>query len=158
MEELKVAGWSNWESEYPNIDFNVYDQGTVIGCVLNEVTSKGLVFSAQDHQYHPLGVPVFDNGTCLRCSMRAWAYIMASSRGSNDYMEYYMDVPEESVLPSNEAKVPADEAEKDNGALPVIIGPDQELIMESVSMGVELMTTDKALKIMFPLYKQKYGN
>jgi hypothetical protein len=67
-------------------------------------------------------------------------------------------VPEESVLPLNEAKAPVDEGEKDNGALPVIIGPDQEIIMESVSMGVELMTTDKALKVMFPLYKRKYGN
>lgn len=157
MKELKVVGWSSWESEYPNIDFGVYDQGTVISGVLSEIMTNGLLFSAQDHQNHPLGVPVFENGTCLHCSMRTWAYIMASAKGSNDYMEYYMDVPEETVLPTDEATVPADEEEKDNGALPVIIGPDQELIMQSVSIGVDLLTTDKALKIMFPLYKGKYG-
>ena len=161
MEELKIVGWTSYDSEYPNLDFStgVIQNTQVVMIIVKEIIEKGYVFGGDSHQNDSHGVPLFSNGCVLRCSMRAWGFIMAMARqdsneqGIANYMNYYMQVEDE-VLPSEEGAV---EKGPSNDALPMIIGPDQNLIQESIMAGVELMTTDKAIKTMYPLYKMKYG-
>ncbi|MCR5078328.1 MAG: hypothetical protein K6B65_00155 [Bacilli bacterium] len=157
MDLLQVVGWTSYDSEYPTVDFHKHDQSEVMQATIAGILEEGLLFSGATHQNSEKGVPVFNEGTCLRCSMRAWANIMAASHGSSEYMSYYMDCEDEEVLSEKDLAVLPNEEEKDNGALPALIGPDQQMILESISMGFELMTTDKALLEMYPLYKHKFG-
>lgn len=91
--------------------------------------------------------------------MRAWGMIMAlahkeMAEEGPDYMAFYMDAADP-CFPERETAFARGE---DNDALPVLIGPDQELIMQTLEFGIDLMTLDKAIREMFPLYKRRYLN
>ena len=157
MESLQIIGWTSYDSDYPNIDFAIYGQTIILGLFFQEIVEHNLCFSGEDHQNHPLGVPLFSNGCVLRMSMRAFAFIMSSIKNSDNgeaYLDFYMNV-EDRVLPTEEGNI---EPGEDTGALPVLLPADQQLILDSISADVDLLTTDKAILSMYPLYKQKYSN
>ena len=159
MDELSLVGWMSYDADYPNINFKEHDQNAVLGLVLREISGHGYAFSGQDHQNRDACVPLFSNGCVLRCSMRAWGMIMASAHKEMaeegpDYMAFYMDAADP-YFPERETAFARGE---DNDALPVLIGPDQELIMQTLEFGIDLMTLDKAIREMFPLYKRRYLN
>lgn len=160
MENLTIIGWTDYDSDYPNIDFSIYPQNLIIGLLVNEIKNHNYLFSGRDHQYSDLCVPVFSNGCVLRSSMRAWGMFMAlayndmSENNIPNYMNYY-DGIENSNIPTEKADISCGE---ENDALPVLVGPDQSLIQETLSLGIDLITYDKAIKYMYPLYKQKLSN
>lgn len=156
-EDLKIVGWGSYDSKYPNLNFEEYPQNLVNYLVIEEIKKNGYSFSGQDHQNHFFGAPIFSNGTMLRCSMRTWGILMAVSHGDvvngqPNYMDYYIDCEEEK-FPEQDADVKIGE---ENDALPVLVGPDAEMIMQAISTGCELVTLDKAILTLYPLYKIKY--
>lgn len=158
MGKLKVVGWTDWDSTYPTIDFRNYEQQEVIEAVMDAVMDEGLLFTGLTHQNNAHGVPVFDNGTCLRCSMRAWGALMAGFYAEDDYMNYYMETEYNEVTSEKNPDVPPNEEEFNNGALPMLIPPDQQVMSQALSFGVEFVTSDKAIRIFWPLYKRRFGS
>ena len=152
MSKLTIIGWNDYDSNYPNINFENYSQQEIISLVMKEIKEHQYKFSGQDHQNKENCVPLFSNGCVLRCSMRTWAILMASANQDDNYMNYYMDVDEEKY-PKEKTDI---ELREENDALPVLVGPDQQLIMDSITNDIELMTFDKAIKEMYPLYKRKH--
>lgn len=157
MSDIKLIGWTNYDSSYPNISFDVYPQQVILSLLIEEIKSHQYKFSGADHQNHDCCVPLFSNGKALRCSMRAWGVIMASAYSDKDhkydYMDFYLDV-DDSIYPKKESTI---EKAEDDETLPAIIGPDQDIIMESLQMNIPLMSQDKAIKAMYPLYEMKYN-
>ena len=152
MNGLSLIGWTSYDEDYPNINFEDYPQNEVFGLVLTAIKEGGYSFSGQDHQNRERCVPLFSNGCALRCSMRAWGLLMAAAHGQQDYMAYYMEA-ENPSYPDTKATAKRGD---DNDALPVLIQPDQELILQTLEAGIDLVTTDKAILEMFPLYKGRY--
>ena len=158
-EELKIVGWGSYDSDYPNINFKEYSQQLVNSLVIEEIRKNGYSFSGEDHQNYEYGAPIFSNGTILRCSMRVWGVFMAVSHGDvvngqPNYMDYYVDCEEEK-LPEEEAKIAPGE---ENDAMPVLIGPDVEMIMQSIATKIEIFTYDKAILEVYPFYKMRYSD
>ena len=145
--DLKIVGWTDYESKYPSIVISNEELGAVLGVVVDEIKEKCYSFSGSDHQNSYTGVPVFDNGTCLRASMRSWGMIMSFAYPEVDgsgtqYMDFYMSTPNERKLPN--CKCDIEPATLDN--FNALITPqDSEMISQSVQMGMPFMTTDKAL-------------
>jgi len=59
-----------------------------------EILSKDIHYTGEDHQYSFEGVPVFDDNTYSTFSYRGWGDLMAAIYTSEEkpitYMEYYM--------------------------------------------------------------------
>ena len=107
MDEYKIVGWTDYDSEYPTKRVNEDNLRKVLFAVRKEIMDNKYYFSGEDHQNSLTGVPVFEDGTCFRSSMRCWAQIMASiytdSEGNQrSYMDFYMFMDEESRLPEYE--------------------------------------------------------
>jgi len=155
MADWNILGWVSYDSDYPNVNFEDVDQNTITQKVLENISQNGYRFSGNDHQNHPNGAPLFEGGYVLRCSMRTWGLFMAvANDGNNDYMNYYMDCDDPVYPEDKDVKI---QKGKENDALPVLIGPDQQLVLQSVQLGFELMTTDKAILTLYPLFKMKFG-
>ena len=147
--DLKIVGWTDYDSEYPSITVSNEEIGEVVSIVVDEIKEKGYAFSGNDHQNSYTGVPVFDNGTCLRASMRSWGMIMTFAYPEVDgqltkYMDFYMDCAVEEKMPvCFELSVkPADSVNYDG----MITQQDGEMISQSLQMGMKFMTTDKLLQ------------
>ena len=107
MDEYKIVGWADYDSEYPTKRVNEDNLRKVLFAVRKEIMDNKYYFSGEDHQNSLTGVPVFEDGTCFRSSMRCWAQIMASiytdSEGNQrSYMDFYMFMDEDSRLPEYE--------------------------------------------------------
>ncbi|MBQ7906618.1 MAG: hypothetical protein IJ309_01445 [Clostridia bacterium] len=159
MEELKIVGWVDFDSEYPTRKFKGEEFNEIIYKIRLEISEKEYIFSGEEHQYSFTGAPLFSDGTCFRASMRAWGSIMASVyAGPNgeklDYMDFYMSLGEDSVLPEYEEYdiAPARVEEESFGCT---LKPDRDLIDQSLAMGMDLMTTDKVIKKLFEEKKNK---
>lgn len=158
MDELKIAGWTNFECESPskNIEGDVFEK--VVQLIYEEVLNYGYCFSGQDHQNALTGVPVFSDGTCLRASMRSWGYIMAAIYSVVDstnlsYMDFYMESPREKVLPEyKDFDVKPCYVEDERPGM--ILQEDIDLISSSIKSGIELMTLDKVIKRYVELIKK----
>ena len=147
--DLKIVGWTDFDSEYPSATIANEDLSQVISILVDEIRKNGYAFSGEKHQYSLTGVPVFDNGTCLRASMRSWGMIMTFAYPEVDgqptkYMDFYMDCAVEEKMPvCFELSVkPADSVNYDG----MITQHDGEMISQSLQMGMKFMTTDKLLQ------------
>ena len=154
MEDLKIVGWADFDSEFPTDSDDNETLDLKIELLKEELATKGYVFGGEQHQYSSGCMPVYSDGTGLRFSMRAWGLIMAMVRGDIDgieypYMHFYMSV-EDSILP--EVKeiniVPREVSERSFG---LTIKPDHDVMNESLAFGMKLMTTDKILNKLMEL-------
>ena len=154
MEDLKIVGWTDFDSDYPTKTLTNEEINDIVNMVAIEIASKGYVFGGEDHQNASTGVPVFSDGTCFRASMRAWGLIMASVQKGltgNDvsYMDYYMSIGDDRVMPEF-ASLDVEPADAPN-QLGFFIQPDLEMVQQSVAMGMMFMTTDKVLKTLYEI-------
>ena len=149
MNELKIVGWTDFESKYPSRNVDGPELRELIQLIGDECVKHGYAFSGQEHQNAATGVPVFSDGTCLRASMRAWGQIMAAIYSAVDgtklsYMDFYIDSCKETVLPYyNDINVEPGYVKNERPG--IIIQEDAELITSTVEMGMELMTFDKVI-------------
>ena len=153
MEELSIVGWTDFECEYPSKNVEGLEVRTIVQLIGDECVKNGYCFSGQDHQNAATGVPVFSDGTCLRASMRAWGQIMAAIfsavEGINlSYMDFYMSLGDESVLPEeNDFDVEVGEVEETTWGL--TCPQDRDIVLESLQLGMPFITTDKVLQEMY---------
>lgn len=158
MEKLRLVGWTNFECEYPSRNADGEDFRQIMQLIGDEVVKNGYSFSGQDHQTAETGVPVFSDGTCLRASMRSWGYIMAAIHSEIEginlsYMDFYMGVFRDTVMPEyKELDVDVGYVEDERPGM--IVQEDVDLITQTVSMGMELMTFDKVIKAYVELIKR----
>lgn len=159
MEELKIVGWTSFEDIYPSRNVEGDEFQVIVQLIGEEIIKHGYCFSGEDHQNSFTGVPVFNDGTCLRASMRTWGLIMSVIYSALDekeysYMDFYMSTPKETVLPDMEMfdVKPSKEEQTRPG---VIIQGDIELLSSSLNMDMELMTTDKIVKQYYELLKKE---
>ena len=153
MEELRIVGWTSFDEDYPMTldEEDVFQQK--LHLVAKEIAQNGYCFSGEEHQNSLTGMPVFSDGTAFRASMRTWGYIMAkvysTSNKTYNYMDFYMSL-ENSKMPESKAidVLPKDVDEELPGCT---VEEDQELISQSISMGMGLMTTDKVIKIFYEI-------
>lgn len=154
MENLKIVGWTDFDSDYPTKTLTNEEISDVVNMIAIEIAANGYVFGGEDHQNSLTGVPVFSDGTCFRASMRAWGLLMASVQQKVNgldvsYMDYYMSLGSEKVMPGySEIDVePADVPD----SLGFFIQPDYEMVQQSVAMGMMFMTTDKVLESLYEI-------
>lgn len=152
---IEIVGFTDYSSSYPTIHLTSDIKDEVVSAVVNYFKDKTICYSGNYHQNGDYGVPVFSNGTCLRCSMRKWAQLMGMIYSSkDDYMSYYMNVEQDGLeyLPEEEAEV---EPSKETSGLPIISDEDVNVMHESISFGmVDFFTTDLALKVWYPEIKR----
>lgn len=159
MDELKIIGWTDFDSEYPSRKCGQEDTFKIISLVKEALYNGKYVFAGEDHQNSPTGVPVLSDGTCFRASMRAWGSIMASmfEEGKFTYMDFYMSIGDQAVMPEP-CDIDVEPAIVDEEADGCITQQDKELIEQSLSMGMPLMTTDKVLRNLFDSIMENYDD
>ena len=82
--------------------------------------------------------------------------VYAHNGDKNSYMDFYMDVPGESIYPEEETKVKPAEA---GSPYAYLADRDVDLMMETVMVGIDtLMTTDKAILSLWPTFKTYIQN
>ena len=146
--ELKVVGWTNYDSDFPSITVSNEELNEVLAVVVEAIREGEYMISGQDHQCSYAGVPVFDNGTCFRASMRSWGTIMTFAYPEvngqkTSYMDFYMSTPSEEKIPDTlSLDIEPMVSDNFNG---IITPQDSEMISQSIQMGIPFMTTDKAL-------------
>ena len=151
MSELKIVGWTEFDSDYPTKNLEGENMGLVIGLIKQAVAENGYKFSGSEHQCALTGAPVFSDGTVFRGSMRCWGVIMASVWSEKDginhsYMDYYMSMGgEETVMPPV-TDIPVAPAEVEDEPFGCAIQQDIQILQESAAMGMPMMTTDKVLQ------------
>lgn len=158
MSKWNIVGYTSYESHYPTAQITQEEFPQVVDLVVEEVKKNRYCFSGEDHQNHDRAVPVFENGTAFRCSMRLWAQIMAlvHSGDKTKYMDYYMDVPGESIYPEEETMVKPAET---GSPYAYLADRDVDMMMETVMAGIDtLMTTDKAILSLWPTFKTYIQN
>ena len=158
--DLKIIGWTDYDSEYPSITISNEEIGEVVSIVVDEIKANGYAFSGEQHQNSYTGVPVFDNGTCLRASMRTWGMIMSFAYPEIDgkrtqYMDFYMSCAAEEKMPEFK-ELSVKPADSDNFA-GMITQQDGEMISQSLQMGIPFMTTDKALNRIMDEIQESMG-
>ena len=160
MDKIKIVGWTNFDSDYPCKRRTDNELSELLAALKEEIFNNKYCFSGEAHQYSMTGVPVFSDGTCIRMSMRAWGYLMAGIysdvHGINlSYMDFYMDVFKDEKQPELiKILVEPAEIDPDDYQTGIVVKEDSELISETLSMGIDLMTTDKVLKEYMELIKQ----
>ena len=150
MTELKIVGWTDFDSDYPTKVLDEENTEAVIELLKGAIQEGGYCFSGGDHQSAATGAPVFSDGTVFRASMRCWGLIMAmawSEKTSTEYgyMDFYMSV-EDRLLP-DVTEIPVAPAALEGEDHPgCAIQADAQILQESAAMGMPLMTTDKVLR------------
>ncbi len=157
MADLKLVGWTYFESDYPTKKLNAEELELVIQLIQDEITKNDYVFSGEEHQNSLTGVPVFSDGTCFRASMRCWGSLMASlyARSNGEqctYMDFYMSLGDSAIMPKcTELEVePATLEEESIGCTTKV---DKQTVQEAIDMDMMFMTTDKVLKKMYQKMK-----
>ena len=82
--------------------------------------------------------------------MRCWGYLMSTIYfGHNDeelsYMDFYMSLGENAILPKYE-NIEVEPAKLEEESLGLMVQEDGNLLSETLSMGMPLMTMDKVIK------------
>ncbi len=156
---MKLIGWTSFDSECQGLC--VEDRQTMLDALnetLKVICDNGYLFSGETHQKGDCCVPVFDNGRCLKCSMRAWATLMsiAHTGADSDYMSYYMDYSiDKNVMPTNKVDANVFVIDPDDERLLYYYtNADLELAGQSASMGMQLMTFDKVVMVLYDLILQ----
>lgn len=151
MSELKIVGWTDFESDYPTKELDEKNTEAVLDLLMQIISDRGYRFSGNDHQCAATGVPVFSDGTAFRASMRCWGMIMAMAWAKTSlvelsYMDFYMSVEGDLALPEA-TDIPVAPAVLEGEDYPgCAIQADAQLLQESAAMGMPLMTTDKVLR------------
>ncbi len=156
---MKLIGWTDFDSDCQGIEIN--DRESMIGALnelVNVIREKEYVFSGEAHQAKNCCVPVFDNGKCLRCSMRRWAMIMAFAytESEESYMDYYMDfsIPNEKT-PEDEAPEDAFVKDELKGLPFYYANQDIELVLQSAQAGMQVMSFDKVVLLLYDIISQQ---
>ncbi len=157
---MKIIGWTSFDSSCQGIC--VEDKETLIDALnetLRVISENEYLFSGETHQQGYCCVPVFDNGKCLRSSMRAWAMLMSIVYTGNDksYMDFYMGHSIE------EEKLPKDEADEDsfviddeiNGFPYYYSNQDIQMVYEAASVNMQMMTFDKVVLELYDVMKKR---
>jgi len=158
MGKLSIVGWTDFECKYPSKECQGEEFREIMQLISEEVIKNGYCFGGQDHQNSATGVPVFSDGTCLRASMRSWGYIMSAIHSELDginynYMDFYVVSTKGTKLPEF-ATFDIESAIVDEERPGIIVDEDIRLISETLSMGMDLMTTDKIIKMYIELLKK----
>ncbi len=158
MENLKVVGWTDFESDYRTRTLNVQDLSNVIEIIKKEIIDKGYKFSGEEHQNSPYGVPVLSDGTCFRASMRCWGYIMAMAYSTEEkkytYMDFYMSLGSKCVEPKDEP-IDVEPAVLEQYIVGWTTQEDNEILIECLNSDMDFMTSDKVLRRLFSMLKEK---
>lgn len=115
MEDLKIVGWTSFDSPYKTEKCSGDKLQAMLDLIFDEIAKNNYVFSGEEHQNELTGVPVFSDGTCFRASMRVWGGIMANMYSGADgeeltYMDFYMSLGSSAQLPAY-APIPIPPAE-----------------------------------------------
>lgn len=159
--DLKIVGWTNFDSEYPTRKFTPEEFKEVILLIQQEILDNKYDFSGEEHQNALTGVPVFSDGTCFRATMRSWGSIISVLFKRDDgsdcsYMDFYM-TNEHSVLPEYKEIDVKPNKDIPRGICSCTIRQDTDLIEEALQFGMPFMTTDKVLKALYEIYKKNIG-
>ena len=158
MENLKIVAWIDFNNEYPTKIINRENIQEVIDVIKQEIIDNDYMFSGEEHQRALTGAPLFNDGTCFRASMRCFGSIMAAALQEktgeeHSYMDFYMTLTDSKLPESKEYDV------KPNNDVPPAIGltikQDQDLVIESLSMGMPLMTTDIVVEQLYSFLKMQ---
>ena len=158
MENLKIVAWIDFNNEYPTKIINRENIQEVIDVIKQEIIDNDYMFSGEEHQRALTGAPLFNDGTCFRASMRCFGSIMAAALQEktgeeHSYMDFYMTLTDSKLPESKEYDV------KPNDDVPPAIGltikQDQDLVIESLSMGMPLMTTDIVVEQLYSFLKMQ---
>lgn len=91
-----LGGWVDETIRWKDfIDGFDYEARPYLEAVRKDATERGIRITGEQHQYCPEGVPLFDDGTVLKLSFRAWGDLMAAIWAEHDgkgysYMDFYM--------------------------------------------------------------------
>jgi len=146
--DLKIVGWASFDSSFPSASIAQEDVTNALAIIVKEILENGYMLSGNDHQNSDTGVPVFNDGTCFRASMRTWGLVMSAAYPELDgkktnYMDFYMSTPMERNLPKPlDTVIEPSDSDNFNGFM---ISYDTEMLSQSLSMGIPFMTTDKVL-------------
>ena len=97
---MKVVGWVDQDSSYPNVCSGFHVPKEYITPLCDEIKEKGYKFCGITHQNYEKGCPLFSNGKVLRCTQRTWGDIMAMCWEKNyaedkyAYVLWAWDVPD----------------------------------------------------------------
>lgn len=156
MESLKIVAWIDFNNEYPTKILNRENIQEVIDLIKQDIIDNDYMFSGEEHQNALTGAPLFSDGTCFRASMRCFGSIMATALQEKtgeeySYMDFYMTLSDSRLPKEVEYDV------KPNDEVPPAIGltikQDQDLVIESLSMGMPLMTTDVVVRQLYDYLK-----
>ena len=151
MSEYKIAGYAHYDDAYPTKAIDNDKVMEMISAVAVQLREKGYCYSGNDHQNAYLGMPVFEDGTAFRATMRCWGALMAMAYSTEEkrygYMDFYMYSSLETAMPEEEADVEA--SEEDTGAFPNATQEDMDLVKQSIAMEMPLMTTDKGVRELY---------
>lgn len=159
MEDLKIIGWTSFDSDYPMAHDLQEVFNYKLQLIQKEIVENNYCFSGEEHQNSLVGMPVFSDGTAFRASMRAWGHIMANTRSMIDktdytYMDFYMSLDSNSILPKY-IDISIKPKNLNEASFGCTIKADQELIEQSIQFGMELMTTDKVIEQIYENIKNK---
>ena len=149
MSELKIVGWTDFDCEYPTPKLSREELGEVIGLIHEAIIENNYIFSGEEHQNSPTGVPVFSDGTCFRASMRAWGYLMSQHYTDGEgnalsYMDFYTSLGEGVIMPDY-VDIDVEPAVVKEISEGWTINADREFIEQSKALGMMTLTTDKVL-------------
>ena len=156
MENLKIVAWIDFNNEYPTKILNRENIQEVIDLIKQDIIDNDYMFSGEEHQNALTGAPLFNDGTCFRASMRCFGSIMATALQEKtgeeySYMDFYMTLSDSRLPEEVEYDVtPNDEVPP---AIGLTIKQDQDLVIESLSMGMPLMTTDVVVRQLYDFLK-----
>lgn len=157
MEKIKVVGWTNFECDYPSKQYSKEEISQVFRAIQDDIYENDYCFSGAEHQNCATGVPVLSDGSCFRASMRAWGYLMAAVQSAMtgeklSYMDFYMTLSESVLPPEKDIDVPP--CEVDQQTVGCTVSADQEMVIQSVQLGMPFITTDKVLQRLYDLMSQ----
>lgn len=160
--DLKIIGWADFDCEFPTRKVSGEDLSNLVLLIQQEIYDKGYIFGGEDHQLEATGVPVFNDGTCFRASMRCWGLIMSQIyQGPNgeeySYMDFYMSLGDDAVMPEyQEIDVKASVVEEVSIGCTLTV--DRELIDEVLDNNMPLLTCDKVLQNLYEKRKREREN
>ena len=120
--------------------------------IVKEISDNGYIFSGEEHQNASTGVPILEDGSCFRASMRSWGIIMSAayptiSERATNYMDFYMSTPSEANLPElSDINI---EPSKSNYQGGFMSPEDNRILSDALSSGIPLLTTDKVLSSVY---------
>lgn len=146
---FRIIGWTDYDSDYPSISVASENVSEFLSVIIEEISANGYMISGEEHQNRGTGVPLFEDGTCFRASMRAWGFVMSAAYPLLDgketgYMDFYMSTPTPTKLP--EQVTLTIEPQKSDNFSGFISTEDRQILSESLAVGLPFITADKALR------------